>query len=96
MLQPLQEASAEVALPALPEAAVPPVSAASQRLLQRVHSELVERAASPEAAAPARQASRYSDSLFRQPLISFFILSFSWLAGIEQNALQNKEFKHIA
>jgi hypothetical protein len=64
------------ALPASQAVAVSPALAAWPTLLHQERLESVERAASPEASAPARQASRYSDSLFRQPLISFFILSF--------------------
>ena len=50
---------------------------------------MVELAALPEVVALARQASHYSDSLFLQPLISFFILSFR-LEGIEQTRYKTR------
>ena len=72
------EASEVVVSPVSQEAAVLPASEAPLMLRLALGSELVEPEASalPEVSAPARQASRYSDSLFLQPLVSFFILIF--------------------
>lgn len=84
-----------VELAALQEKAALVLSAVRQMPLLQQAAESVEQAASPGAAAPARQASRYSDSLFRQPLISFFILSFIDWQESSRTRYKNKEFKHI-
>jgi len=87
--------------PASREVAVLPASGEPRMILLPAWGpELVELAAPepvlPGVAPPARQASRYSDSLFLQPLVSFFILSFFGWQESSRTRYKNKEFKHIA
>jgi hypothetical protein len=88
-----------VALPALPEEAglaawvASPVHRLQQSLLALLR-EWGPLAVLLPASAQIPQASQYSGSLFRQPLISFLILIFR-MEGVEQSRYKNKEFKHM-